>query len=314
MHPPERRLGGRRPGQGRAPGQEPPPPPPRDASGPRRRVRPRHGRRPRGRAARGAGARRELRPGGGGVGRRGGAPERSPTPAPASTPPSPPGADAASAAGAGRVAVVLGDHPALRPRGGAPRARGGGTASVVRRPGRRRRRHRAAHPPGARGAPHRVRRGQRRRPRTARVTCGSTSTCRGCASTSTTRRPSRPPWGSGWGRTAPRRSRALRFPVCRRPSTASRPTAPGRRCSTTASRSSCPAGAAIASGLRHLRVGQRVSVELDEAGRAATRRLGRRHRAGRDHPLTAGRPAVTRAWPRRRARRASPRTARSRGR
>jgi 2-phospho-L-lactate guanylyltransferase len=32
-----------------------------------------------------------------------------------------------------------------------------------------------------------------------------------------------------------------------------------------------PAGAAVASGLRHLRVGQRVSVELDEAGRVATR-------------------------------------------
>ena len=32
-----------------------------------------------------------------------------------------------------------------------------------------------------------------------------------------------------------------------------------------------PSGAATASGLRHLRVGQRVSVELDEAGRAATR-------------------------------------------
>ncbi|HYN65727.1 MAG TPA: 2-phospho-L-lactate guanylyltransferase [Ornithinibacter sp.] len=32
-----------------------------------------------------------------------------------------------------------------------------------------------------------------------------------------------------------------------------------------------PAGAAVASGLRHLRVGQRVSVELDETGRAATR-------------------------------------------
>ena len=32
-----------------------------------------------------------------------------------------------------------------------------------------------------------------------------------------------------------------------------------------------PAGAATASGLRHLRVGQRVSVELDEAGTAATR-------------------------------------------
>ncbi len=32
-----------------------------------------------------------------------------------------------------------------------------------------------------------------------------------------------------------------------------------------------PPGAAAASGLRHLRVGQRVSVELDEAGRMATR-------------------------------------------
>ena len=32
-----------------------------------------------------------------------------------------------------------------------------------------------------------------------------------------------------------------------------------------------PAGAATASGLRFLRVGQRVSIELDEAGRAATR-------------------------------------------
>ena len=32
-----------------------------------------------------------------------------------------------------------------------------------------------------------------------------------------------------------------------------------------------PAGAAVASGLRHLRVGQRVSVELDETGTAATR-------------------------------------------
>lgn len=32
-----------------------------------------------------------------------------------------------------------------------------------------------------------------------------------------------------------------------------------------------PAGAAVASGLRHLRVGQRVSIELDEDGRAATR-------------------------------------------
>ena len=32
-----------------------------------------------------------------------------------------------------------------------------------------------------------------------------------------------------------------------------------------------PPGAATASGLRHLRVGQRVSVELDEAGRAAVR-------------------------------------------
>ncbi len=32
-----------------------------------------------------------------------------------------------------------------------------------------------------------------------------------------------------------------------------------------------PPGAAVASGLRHLRVGQRVSVELDEAGRVATR-------------------------------------------
>lgn len=32
-----------------------------------------------------------------------------------------------------------------------------------------------------------------------------------------------------------------------------------------------PPGAAVASGLRHLRVGQRVSVELDDAGRAATR-------------------------------------------
>ena len=32
-----------------------------------------------------------------------------------------------------------------------------------------------------------------------------------------------------------------------------------------------PAGAAVASGLRHLRVGQRVSIELDDAGRAATR-------------------------------------------
>lgn len=32
-----------------------------------------------------------------------------------------------------------------------------------------------------------------------------------------------------------------------------------------------PPGAAEASGLRHLRVGQRVSVELDDAGRAATR-------------------------------------------
>ena len=32
-----------------------------------------------------------------------------------------------------------------------------------------------------------------------------------------------------------------------------------------------PAGAATASGLRHLRVGQRVKVELDEAGTVATR-------------------------------------------
>ena len=32
-----------------------------------------------------------------------------------------------------------------------------------------------------------------------------------------------------------------------------------------------PAGAAVASGLRHLRVGQRVSIELDDAGRVATR-------------------------------------------
>ena len=32
-----------------------------------------------------------------------------------------------------------------------------------------------------------------------------------------------------------------------------------------------PAGAAVASGLRHLRVGQRVSIELDAAGRVATR-------------------------------------------
>ncbi len=32
-----------------------------------------------------------------------------------------------------------------------------------------------------------------------------------------------------------------------------------------------PPGAATTSGLRHLRVGQRVSIELDEAGRAATR-------------------------------------------
>jgi 2-phospho-L-lactate/phosphoenolpyruvate guanylyltransferase len=32
-----------------------------------------------------------------------------------------------------------------------------------------------------------------------------------------------------------------------------------------------PPGAAVASGLRHLRVGQRVSVELDETGRGATR-------------------------------------------
>ncbi len=32
-----------------------------------------------------------------------------------------------------------------------------------------------------------------------------------------------------------------------------------------------PAGAAVASGLRHLRVGQRVSIELDDDGRAATR-------------------------------------------
>jgi 2-phospho-L-lactate guanylyltransferase len=32
-----------------------------------------------------------------------------------------------------------------------------------------------------------------------------------------------------------------------------------------------PPGAAVASGLRHLRVGQRVSVELDEAGAVATR-------------------------------------------
>jgi 2-phospho-L-lactate/phosphoenolpyruvate guanylyltransferase len=32
-----------------------------------------------------------------------------------------------------------------------------------------------------------------------------------------------------------------------------------------------PPGAAVAGGLRHLRVGQRVSVELDEAGRVATR-------------------------------------------
>ena len=32
-----------------------------------------------------------------------------------------------------------------------------------------------------------------------------------------------------------------------------------------------PPGAAVASGLRHLRVGQRVSVELDDAGRVATR-------------------------------------------
>ena len=32
-----------------------------------------------------------------------------------------------------------------------------------------------------------------------------------------------------------------------------------------------PAGAAVASGLRHLRVGQRVSVELDETGGVATR-------------------------------------------
>ena len=34
---------------------------------------------------------------------------------------------------------------------------------------------------------------------------------------------------------------------------------------------SVPAGAAVASGLLHLRVGQRVSVELDAAGRVATR-------------------------------------------
>jgi len=32
-----------------------------------------------------------------------------------------------------------------------------------------------------------------------------------------------------------------------------------------------PAGAAVASGLRHLRVGQRVSIELDEGGQVATR-------------------------------------------
>jgi 2-phospho-L-lactate guanylyltransferase len=34
---------------------------------------------------------------------------------------------------------------------------------------------------------------------------------------------------------------------------------------------SVPAGAAVASGLLHLRVGQRVSVELDPDGKAATR-------------------------------------------
>ena len=47
-------------------------------------------------------------------------------------------------------------------------------------------------------------------------------------------------------------------------------------------------GAAVASGLRHLRVGQRVSIELDEEGRAATRIWVVGDRARRDHPLTGG--------------------------
>ena len=101
------------------------------------------------------------------------------------------------------VAVVLGDHPALRPQEvrAALAAAGAHPASVVPdaddegtalltlpadRPTVR----------TAFGA------GQRRRARAARASCGSTSTCRGCASTSTTRPRWPPPCASVSGRSS----------------------------------------------------------------------------------------------------------------
>ena len=191
----------------------------------------------------------------------------------------------AAVRGAGRVAVVLGDHPALRPEdvstlstpshgtvGRRLRRRRQGTALLTAA-------HRAARwaPPSARGAP---------RPTPGSVTHGSAVDLPGlrvdvddAASLAAAIRiglgpaHARQPW------------LALTFRACRRPSTASARTAPGSALLDDGVEVVVPPGAARASGLRHLRVGQRVSVELDEAGRVATRVWIVGSRSGGDDPL-----------------------------
>ncbi len=261
--------------------------PARPRAGARRRVRARHRRRPRGRDAGCPCARRHLGCRGGRAGCSPPVTRSSPTPARGSTPRSPPGS-AAARDGRGEP----GRRRARRPPG--PARRGGAR-------GRWRRRASTRHPcsptpttaaprcsPCRPRAPARCARpsGPAARPRTSgSATCGSSSTCRACGSTSTTPPRWPPRCASGSARTAARPSRTLAFRACRPPSTASSPTGRARPCSTTASRWSCRAGAAVASGLRHLRVGQRVSVELDEAGRGDPG-VGRRDRPRRGHPLT----------------------------
>ena len=180
------------------------------------------------------------------------------------------GVDAARAAGATRVAVVLGDHPALRPKevGAAlaaaaahpasvlPDADGDGTALLTlpaAGPAR------TAFGPGSAGAHERL--GHRRLDLDLP---GLRVDVDDAASLAAATR-------LGLGPSSREALAHASLPGVQATIHRIEPDGSGSALLDDGLEVAVPAGAAVASGLRHLRVGQRVSIELDDAGRAATR-------------------------------------------
>ncbi len=183
------------------------------------------------------------------------------------------GADAARAAGATRVAVVLGDHPALRahevraalaaagryPASVLPDADDDGTALLTLTPARAAGGVRTAFGPGSATAHERL--GHQR---LELDLPGLRVDVDDAASLAAATR-------LGLGPNSREALAHASLPGVQATIHRIEPDGSGSALLDDGLEVTVPPGAAVASGLRHLRVGQRVSVELDEAGTAATR-------------------------------------------